>query len=95
MNHERKNKIHELKMWPPFFEEVARGTKKFEFRKYDRDYGVVDVLVLNEWDPMKSDYTGRMMKVQVLAITICASGWCCMSIDLISASGFSLMRLRK
>jgi len=60
---------HELKTWPPFWEQVDRGTKTFELRYNDRDYKVGDVLRLLEWEPAPGlgggvipgvgSYTGR------------------------------------
>lgn len=50
--------VHHLKTLPEFFEAIASGVKKFEVRKDDCDYGVADILVLEEWSPEKG-YTGR------------------------------------
>lgn len=50
--------IHELKTWPEFFHGVTIGTKPFEVREDDRGFKVDDVLVLREWDPRESRYTG-------------------------------------
>lgn len=50
---------HQLKIWPPQFEPVADGRKRFEVRWNDRDYRVGDILDLQEWDPSTKDYTGR------------------------------------
>lgn len=49
---------HDLKCWPPFFDEVERGTKPFELRKHDRDFKVGDTLLLREFVP-STGYTGR------------------------------------
>lgn len=68
-------KYHELKTWPPYFEEVLNGNKTFEVRKDDRGFKVGDVLVLKEWKPlgyssvspsqMTGSYTGREVKKKV------------------------------
>lgn len=47
---------HKLKILPEYFQAVWDGTKTFELRKFDRDYKVGDILVLEEWDGR--DYTG-------------------------------------
>ncbi len=53
-------KIHELKIWPEFFQEVQSGYKPIELRKNDRQYMVGDILKLLEWYPDTEVYTGRM-----------------------------------
>lgn len=67
--------VHELKTWPPYFEEVLNGNKTFEVRKNDRGFKVGDTLVLKEWNPngyssvspneMTGAYTGREVKRQI------------------------------
>lgn len=51
---------HELKTWPPFFEEVMNGIKSFEIRKDDRGFMVGDTLILREYD--LGEYTGRQIE---------------------------------
>lgn len=51
-------KIHNLKTWPAPYAAILDGNKTFEFRENDRAFEVGDVLVLCEWDPKTSDYTG-------------------------------------
>lgn len=43
--------IHELKVWPEFYERIIDGSKTFEVRKDDRGYQAGDVLRLREWRP--------------------------------------------
>lgn len=59
---------HELKCWPPYFQEVHQGRKNFEVRVNGRDYQPMDILRLREYDPNKPHpdlvgafgiYTGR------------------------------------
>jgi len=52
-------KIHELKTWPSYFNEVKTGRKTFEVRQNDRNFESGDVLVLREYDPRTQEYTGR------------------------------------
>ena len=52
-------KIIELKIIPPYYDNVVEGSKTFEVRKNDRYYCVGDVLILNEYLPDKQQYTGR------------------------------------
>lgn len=51
--------VHLLKCWPEFFALVFSGVKKFEVRKNDRNYQEGDVLVLREWDPETTSYSGK------------------------------------
>lgn len=56
---ERMSKLHELKTWPEFFEQIVSGKKTFELRNDDRNFVVGDVLCLQEYDPTTKQYTGR------------------------------------
>ena len=58
--------IHELKIYPKYFEEVMNGNKTFEVRKNDRHFKVGDAIVLNEWDNIK--YTGRKIHAVITYI---------------------------
>lgn len=49
--------IHELKIWPEYFEEILAGTKTFEVRKNDRDFKTGDILLLME--TIDDMHTGR------------------------------------
>lgn len=51
--------IHELKIWPEYFQAVKAGTKNFELRRNDRDFKVGDIINLKEYDATKAEYTGR------------------------------------
>lgn len=53
-----KPKIHCLKCWPKPYKDAVEKRKPFEFRKNDRDFKVDDIIVLQEWDPDTSQYTG-------------------------------------
>lgn len=60
--------IHELKTWPLYFASVEDGSKPFEARKNDRNFRVGDVLALNEWEPDRQRYTGRVLLRRVTYI---------------------------
>ncbi len=60
---------HELKTWPDPFRAVASGRKKHEVRKFDRNFEVGDLLILQEYDPNTNLYSGQELKVHVSYIT--------------------------
>ena len=45
--------LHELKIYPKYFQETIEGNKPFEIRKNDRHFQVGDVLLLKEWDNIR------------------------------------------
>ncbi|MCD9816654.1 DUF3850 domain-containing protein [Bradyrhizobium japonicum] len=64
------NTTHHLKCWPQFFNEIAAGRKKHDLRRADdRRFRVGDILVLEEYDPQKEVFTGRVLEVEVTYIT--------------------------
>jgi hypothetical protein len=62
---EPTGKVHHLKTWPPYFDEVSIGLKPFEWRIDDRDFKIGDTLILQEYIPnpenpgREGQYTGR------------------------------------
>lgn len=48
-NTNRKVKVHKIKLWTQYFDDVASGVKTFEVRYNDCDYQVGDVLLLREY----------------------------------------------
>jgi ASC-1-like (ASCH) protein len=56
--------IHK-KILPGYFEDLASGKKKFELRLNDFEVNEGDVLVLEEWDADKKEYTGRKIEKKV------------------------------
>ena len=61
-------KIHVLKSWIPYFEQVANGEKLFEIRKNDRGYAVGDALVLRRYNPLLSEYRSGWLAVIVTSM---------------------------
>ena len=51
-------KIHRLKLWREFFNDVKSGRKPYELRRDDRGYSVGDILFLQEYDPAGTSYNG-------------------------------------
>lgn len=56
---------HELKCWPPYFDDVRTGRKPFEVRRQDRSFIVGDVLLLREWEPVAEEFSGRSHRCRV------------------------------
>lgn len=50
------------KIWPKYFDLVKSGKKNFELRLADFLIKEGDVLILEEWDPKRKQYTGRKLK---------------------------------
>lgn len=71
----RDRMVHELKCWPPYFRQLADGSKQFEVRPDDRDFQVGDTLLLREWDPASGTYTGQMVSKQITYRTEKDSDW--------------------
>ena len=61
--------LHELKIWPEYFDAVASGRKTFEVRKNDRDFRTRDILTLREWSPFSQTYSGRTLDALVTYVT--------------------------
>lgn len=56
---------HALKVWSPFFEALADGSKTFEVRRDDRGFATHDLLLLYEWDAEAEHATGRALVAEV------------------------------
>lgn len=61
----RNMAVHRLKTWQPYFQDLRSGKKTFELRKNDRNFRVDDVLVCEEWDQNKEEYTSRKLYFRV------------------------------
>jgi hypothetical protein len=66
-----RDTVHELKIWPPFFEHILDGRKRFDVRKNDRDFRVGDTIKLREYVPREhgfadgNEYTGRNLYMRI------------------------------
>lgn len=72
----KEERVHELKVWPEFFEPLADGRKPFEIRRNDRDFRSGDKLRLQEFVPVDAledhpdgYYTGREVDRVVTYVT--------------------------
>lgn len=57
--------VHELKIWPTYFDAILRGDKTHEIRNADRGFRVGDTLRLNEFYPGDERFSGRSIDVEV------------------------------
>lgn len=66
--------IHELKVWPVFFDAILTGRKTFEVRRNDRGFQTLDLLLLREYNPdvmrylsgeVPQRYTGRVIHARI------------------------------
>ena len=62
--------VHKVKSWVPFFQAFKRGEKKHDMRDLrDREYKVGDIMILQEFDQIKGEYTGDEMVREITYIT--------------------------
>lgn len=57
--------VHKLKTWPDYFQAIWEGRKRCEVRKNDRNFQQGDILLLEEYDQVKGQYSGRFIRVHV------------------------------
>lgn len=74
LDRSRPVRLHSLKAWPVYFNEVLRGEKNHELRRDDRDFRAGDRILLNEWVPDKvriapRGYTGRVVRGTITRVT--------------------------
>ncbi len=81
-------KSHTLKVHPQHFKylnyELDILRKNFKVRIDDRDYDIGDMLILEEYDPQKCEYTGRKVVRQITDILrdnpYVPAGYCILSL---------------
>lgn len=82
----QEKKIHELKLSAQFYEDVARGRKRFELCKNDHNIKVGDKVRLNEC--RSGDYTGRYIEAEIVYklenYSGLEGGYCILGIDVIN-----------
>lgn len=84
--------IHDLKCWPEYFEAVQNETKRFEYRRNDRNFQCGDLLQLREWNPKTMQYTGRTQLVDTPYIMY---GTYSIGEQVVVPPGWALMSIRK
>lgn len=63
---EKTGVYHDLKTIQPYFNDVGRGVKNFEIRKYDRDFKVGDKIILYEY--VEDKLTGAWLRRRIIYI---------------------------
>lgn len=75
--------VHDLKIWPEFYEAILDNKKTFEIRRNDRNFAVGDRVILREFDPKNEFFTGRSFHAPInYLIKECAGlnkGYCIFS----------------
>ena len=86
---ETGQKVHQIRLAKPYFDDVANGIKTFELRKNDRGYKKGDILEMMEFADGKN--TGRTVRVLVTYIledyTGIEDGYCIMATTLLNENG--------
>lgn len=57
--------VHKLKTVNPFFEKVLHREKTAELRFNDRNFQILDYIILEEYIPDKEIYTGRKVLIRI------------------------------
>ena len=53
------------KIWPKWFKIMTKKIRNVELRLADFRIKPGDILILEEWDPKKKEYTGKMLRKKV------------------------------
>lgn len=86
--------IHTVKSWSMFYKDIEKGIRTADIRFNDRRYAVGDCMILNEYDPVKGEYTGRKMPVEITYIQTNMSNPCAIS-QFALADGYCVLSIKK
>lgn len=78
-NMPKQSAYHYVKSWSMFFTDILTGERTSDIRLNDRRYQVGDYMLLEEYDPVKQEYTGRTQKVQITYMQTNKSNPCAIS----------------
>lgn len=56
---------HKIKCIEPYFTDIKEGKKQFELRRNDRDYKCDDFIELRQFDPIKVEFSGDYLLIQI------------------------------
>lgn len=62
----RKPVVHTLKIQKKFFNDIVRGYKKFELRRFDRDFKVGDKIFLSVYENDECKNLGIIVKISYI-----------------------------
>lgn len=72
MSHRTDGIDHELKVWPPYYQDVQDNRKAFEIRRNDRDFKVGDICLMREYRPathgFPGSFTGRSVRREIIYV---------------------------
>lgn len=86
---------HEVKSWTMFFGDILSGQRTSDIRiTDDRRFKVGDTMILNEYDPVKAEYTGRKQMVEITYIQTNKSNPCAIS-HLAIADDYAVLSIKK
>jgi len=57
------------KIWPKWFKIMKEEKRNAELRLADFNIKTGDILLLEEWDPKKKEYTGKLLRKRVKKVT--------------------------
>jgi len=57
------------KIWPKWFKIMKSERRNAELRLADFQIKPGDILILEEWDPKKKEYTGKMLRKKAKKVT--------------------------
>lgn len=74
--------VHKVKSWSMFYNDIVAGIRTSDIRYTgDRRFMVGDQMELNEFDPVKFEYTGRTQMVEITYVQTNKSNPCAISND--------------
>jgi hypothetical protein len=87
--------LHELKIWPQYYQEASTGVKRFDIRPSDRNFQIGDTIKYREFVPDSANiehprgtYSGREFEAVVDYVldsypTALKNGYCVLSITVL------------
>lgn len=87
--------VHKLKSWTMFYKDIESGIRTSDIRcTDDRRFMVGDHMELNEFDPVKFEYTGRTQMVEITYVQTNKSNPCAISPDALK-DNYTVLSIRK